>query len=179
MTVVAKSEVAEAPAGSVSPNPQNISHNGLLAIQHFEGCVLHPYDDGGRPGVGNATIGVGHLIHMGPTTEADRTHYASFTFTDAIALLQQDVQSAVKAIKSRGAHWHLTQPQFDALCSTVFNCGAGVLSGSIGTALDNNNHAAVPGLMAQWCHAGGQVVQGLLNRRRAEGEMFAHGTYPS
>ena len=49
-----------------------LSPQGALFISRLEGCVLECYDDGGSPGVGHCTIGVGHLVHHGPTTQADR-----------------------------------------------------------------------------------------------------------
>ena len=72
----------------------------------------------------------------------------------------------------------LTQPQFDALVSFVFNVGGGNFQTSTLLKELNAGHvAAVPGQLARWNTAGGQVLQGLVNRRRAEGELFSHGTY--
>lgn len=173
---VTKAKVALRPKPKPVPKVvDDVSSNGLSFITHFEGVVLHPYDDGGRPGVGNATIGVGHLIHMGPCTATDQKKYRGFTEADAEKLLRQDAQTAVSGVKSLGIK--LAQTEFDALVSFAFNCGNGALDGGIRTSLREGDKAIAMGVLKQYNKAGGQVLGGLVTRREAEANLFLHGVY--
>jgi lysozyme len=70
----------------------------------------------------------------------------------------------------------LTQGQFDALCSFVFNLGCRSLKNS--TLLRKLNRGETEGAADEflhWDHAGGVQVSGLTTRRKAEREMFIAG----
>jgi len=153
----------------------NVSPQGLAFIAGFEGCVLHPYDDGGRPGVGNATVGVGHLLHMGPTRPADVKAWAGFTKAKALTLLAADSGHAAAAVSSLGVQ--LTQPQFDALVSFAFNCGPGALMGGIAHALHAGDDHGAMAVLCEYTHAGSAVLPGLVRRRQAEAHLFLTGKY--
>lgn len=155
-------------------HPVTVSQAGLLFIERNEGCELEPYNDG----AGNATIGVGHLIHLGPVTAADAAHYRGFTRTQALQLLEHDAAYAVHAVQQL-VKVHLTQPQFDALVDFVFNVGAGAFASStLLRLLNTGGYGSVPGQLALWTHdSNGRVEPGLVTRRRADGELFTHGTY--
>jgi len=152
-----------------------VSPQGLSFIAGFEGCVLHPYDDGGRPGVGNATIGVGHLIHMGPVRPADVKAYAGFTKAKALTLLSADAGHAEQAVSSLGIHF--SQPQFDALVSFAFNCGGGALMGGIAHHLHAGDDQGAMDVLCEYTHAGSTVSPGLVRRRHAEAHLFLTGKY--
>jgi lysozyme len=141
---------------------RKLSQAGAKLIESFEGCVLHPYND-----PYNATIGVGHLIHFGPFTDADVRHYAGFTYTDAIKLLDQDVQSAELSIREQ-IHVDLNQHQWDALVDLVYNCGPAVLEGLVGELINNRLFAAAADAWQHWDHADGVFLEGLARRRQAE-----------
>lgn len=98
---------------------------GLAFISREEGLVLHPYNDS----VNNATIGVGHLLHLGPVTPADRARYAHFTRQQALGMLAQDV-AKVEAVINRDVHVPVNQNMVNALCSLGFNIGTGGLASS-------------------------------------------------
>jgi lysozyme len=75
-------------------------------------------------------------------------------------------------------HVALNQQQFDALVSFVYNLGAGAFeSSTLLRDLNAHNFAAVPGQLEEWCHAGGQVLAGLVARRKAEARLFTTGHY--
>jgi GH24 family phage-related lysozyme (muramidase) len=144
----------------------HIDARGEHFIATFEGCVLHPYND-----PLNATIGVGHLIHMGVVTEADVRRYRGFTYAAAMKLLAQDVGSAQAAIRRR-INVELNQNQWDALVSAVFNCGPGILTGSAGTLINARQFPQAAQALLAWDHVNGVVVAGLARRREAEKALF-------
>ena len=59
-----------------------ISQRGVDFIKLHERLIRHPYDDGGKDkttgkGIGNCTIGYGHLLHYDPCTDDDKAAYPS------------------------------------------------------------------------------------------------------
>lgn len=68
----------------------------------------------------------------------------------------------------------LTQNQYDALVSLVYNCGPGAVkaSGGVGSAVIEGRDSDVPGEIAHWNKAAGRVLAGLVRRRKAEGELW-------
>lgn len=156
-----------------------LSHNGERFLANWEGVVLHPYNDPAN----NATIGIGHLIHLGPVTPADVARYQrfrgvhghrnphAFDLEDAYVLLAQDVASFERDLADY-IHVPLDQNQTDATIDLIYNCGALPLASSFGELLNAKNYADAADDMLTWCHAGGQVLQGLLDRRRAERALF-------
>lgn len=57
-----------------------------------------------------------------------------------------------------------------AVLSFIYNCGIGAIGSDtkVGRALRASDWSAAESAMLEWCHAGSQVIQGLLNRRRKE-----------
>lgn len=137
-----------------------ISQNGLSLIERFEGCVLHAYQDC----VGVWTIGYGHTdgVYCGQTITQD----------EAQSFLQGDAQSAGDAV-NQFVTVSLTQNQFDALVDFTFNLGSGSLEHStLLTLLNQSNYSGAADQFTRWCYAGGQVNDGLLERRKAEQALF-------
>ena len=92
---------------------------------------------------------------------------------EAEELLRTDLQSAVDCV-NRAVTAAITQNQFDALVDFCFNVGCGAFEKS--TLLRKVNAADFAGAATQfalWVHAGGEVVAGLVRRRKLEAEMFA------
>ncbi len=137
------------------------SSQGVEFIASFEGFVDHPY----RDPVGVWTIGYGHT---GPGTQSMGT----ISHAKALELLANDLAIAETAVN--GLHLRFTQPQFDALVSIAFNCGGGILaaSTSLGKALRAPGMKGMPDALKLYVHAGGHVLQGLVNRRNAEAVMW-------
>lgn len=159
------------PAPPVPVYAHTVSSAGLEFIARWEGCVLHPYND-----PLNATIGVGHLIHMGTVTAADESRYRGFTHPQAISLLKVDAGKAVAAVNALGLH--LAQHELDALVSFAFNCGAGALSGGVARNLHAGDKPAAMAVLSEFVHAGGpEPVLGLVRRRAGEVALFLHGSY--
>jgi len=87
-------------------------------------------------------------------------------------LLRQDIGTAEAAIDSK-VTVDLTQNAYDSLCSFVFNVGTEAFGNSTLLRLLNAGDAAgAADQFLQWDHGGGKVLAGLLNRRKAEREMF-------
>jgi lysozyme len=138
----------------------NISDKGLDLIKSFEGCRLKAYLDS----VGVATIGYGHTkgVQMGDVcTQAEADDY-----------LKEDCADAEKCVNS-AVSVPLTQHEFDALVSFVFNLGCGNFRKStlLRKLLDSDyDGAAIE--FRKWDKAGGQVLAGLTRRRDAEARLF-------
>ena len=63
----------------------------------------------------------------------------------------------------------LSQNQFDALVSWVFNLGAGNLRAStLLKVVNEGDMDGVPTQIKRWNKAGGKVLEGLIRRREAE-----------
>jgi lysozyme len=147
-----------------------IGRAGLELIKGFETLQLHAYLD--RPG-GVWTIGYGHTqdVH-----EGDR-----ITEHQAEVMLRSDLENAERCVSLRAPS--VTQNQFDALVSLVFNIGCGQFDKSTLLRLVRNGDlqavAGTPGKnyqdgqFARWNHDDGIVLDGLTRRRRAEAILFA------
>ena len=67
----------------------------------------------------------------------------------------------------------LTQNQFDALVSFVFNIGDGAFAAStLLRYLNKGRYQEAAVEFMRWIHAGGKRLDGLIRRRRAEQELF-------
>lgn len=148
------------------------SKAGLDFIARWEGCVLKPYKDI----AGLRTIGIGHLIKPGE----DFPDGVEISKERALEILAGDVKLCEDSIKLR-IKVPLNQNQFDALVSFGFNCGTGVyLLSDACKALNEGKYDEVPQRLLAWSKAkiNGvlQVNQGLYNRRKSEGELFAKST---
>lgn len=141
-----------------------LSTQGLQFIQEQESLRLTPYRDIG----GKWTVGYGHLMRngesLGPITEGQ-----------ALLLLEGDVTEAENAI-NRLVMVALSQPQFDALASFVFNVGVGAFENStLLTDLNDGNYAMAAAQFPNWDHVNGTVSNDLFERRMAEQRMFLNG----
>ena len=137
-----------------------ISEEGIGLIKRFEGCKLKSYQDS----VGVYTIGYGSTRGVG---EGD-----VITQEEAERRLLADLETVEKCINNSVAV-ELTQQQYDALCSFTFNLGCGALRGS--TLLKKLNDGDDDGAaqeFSRWNKAGGQILAGLVSRRKAEHDLF-------
>nr|WP_241389545.1 lysozyme [Serratia proteamaculans]ANV21598.1 Mur1 [Serratia proteamaculans]ULG13358.1 Mur1 [Serratia proteamaculans]ULG13571.1 Mur1 [Serratia proteamaculans]ULG13683.1 Mur1 [Serratia proteamaculans]ULG15134.1 Mur1 [Serratia proteamaculans] len=137
-----------------------IDVNGLKLIKHFEGLRLRAYQCSANVW----TIGYGHTAGVGPDDV--------ITEEQAISFLRQDVAESERAV-NQYVHVPLTQNQFDALVSFVFNLGVGNFRTS--TLLKKLNAGDYDGAaqeFGRWIHAGGKALPGLVRRREAESALF-------
>jgi len=72
----------------------------------------------------------------------------------------------------------LTQGQFDALFSFIYNVGSGAFEKStLLKKLNKGDYASVPSEMLKWVISGGVKDAGLVNRRNSEGGQWVQGAY--
>ena len=138
------------------------SQAGVDLIKKWEGFRSTMYLDA----VGKPTIGYGTLIDK-PEEQYLRT--ATITAQEAETLLRRDLVPFEKAINDT-ITVHLAQNQFDALVSFVYNLGPGALrNGSLPRLINGRADAlAISSKWREYTRAGGQVLTGLVRRRRDE-----------
>src|SRR5579872_1827793 len=145
-----------------------LSENGLKLIESFEGLRLEVYNDA----AGLPTIGYGHLITVGEDFSN------GLTLEQAQELLAKDTAIAQEAVNTY-VTVPLTQNQFDALCSFVYNVGTNAFKEStLLKLLNKKSYYTAWEEFVKWDHAGGKVVEGLLRRRQAEAALFAEADAP-
>jgi len=149
------------------------SDNGMQFIEDHEGVRNDVYlDCAGYP-----TVGVGHLVQ--PEDNLDVGDIISDQQVEDF--LAGDLDISENAIND-DVTVPLTQNQFDALSSFVFNVGTGnfgtstllklLNQGNYGKEISDGVYDGAAGEFPKWCHAGGEVVQGLVNRRADEQALF-------
>lgn len=143
---------------------RQITATGVALIKRFEGFSPTVYKDA----VGIPTIGYGHVVRKGET-------FTRLTEAEAEALLRQDVGIAERAAL-RLTTRALTDGQFDALVSFVFNLGSGAYQRStLRRKVNGGYDAEVPEEFLRWVWAGGRKLRGLIRRRTAEAELYHYG----
>lgn len=138
-----------------------VSDRGIALIKEFEGLATETYNDiGGKP-----SIGYGHLIRKGEC-------FTKLSESDATALLCTDLEKVEAAVDAL-VDVPLTQGQFDALCSFVYNLGAyNLQKSSLLRLLNQGKYDAAKGEFTKWSYVGQEHVAGLLRRRLAEQLMW-------
>lgn len=145
----------------------HISPAGVAFIKGYEKEVLRVYNDG----YGYLTVGVGHRVgpsdHLKLNNPILKSQSDAF-FAHDLAIHAQPVDSLVTV--------PLTQNQYDALVSLVYNIGGPNFKGStLLKKLNAADYAATANRFGEWVHSAGRVSKGLINRRAAEKKMFLAG----
>lgn len=154
---------------------RKINAAGIGLIEHFESCRLEAYQD--RNGIW--TIGWGHT---GPDVHAGLV----WTQTQADATFQLDLQDACQVVVSNVNNCTLTDNQFAALVSFVFNVGPGspskgkpgfvrLANGKPSTmlrALNRGDYKAAALEFPRWNRDSHGPCAGLTARRAAEQALF-------
>lgn len=162
------------PAPSVT---NKTSSAGINFIKSYEGIRLNKYTDV----AGKVTIGYGHVVKSGENIPD------TITEEYALELLKNDLLGAEKTVSNFQSSYGitLTQSQYDALVSMVFNCGSAPLANECrlrSLLLEYKVGSNIPAwsvynAMVRWHHAGGVDVAGLYYRRMNEAKMFTAGSY--
>lgn len=139
------------------------SQRGIDLIKEFEGFSARAYLCAG----GKLTIGYGHThgVYSGQEITQEK----------AEEYLRQDLIDAEQTI-CRLVEVPLTQNQFDALVSLVYNIGPGNFYSStirrvINYKISDINEYRLAWMM--WVKAGGKKLKGLIRRREAEFKLFS------
>lgn len=139
----------------------SLSAAGISFLQQHEGLVQLVYPDP----VGIPTVCWGH---MDPALKAG-TRYSK---ARCEALLKMDTMSAHKALADL-VKVPLSQNQYDALVSLVFNIGRDAFSRStLLRKLNDGDYDGAAEEFPRWSYAGGRKIQGLLSRRIDEQALF-------
>lgn len=137
-----------------------ISEAGLDLIKECEGRALKAY----KCSAGVWTIGFGSTTGV--------TEGMEITEAEADERLRKDVETAERCVNAsvKGA---ITQGQYDALCSFVFNLGCGALRKStLLRELNDGNDLSAAAEFMKWVNAGGKRLPGLVARRQKEMALF-------
>lgn len=142
-----------------------ISENGLSMIASFESFEPKAY----YCPAGVLTIGYGHT---GTNAKGESLQEGdTVTPEQAKRLLYEDVLWAEDAVNEQ--RLHLTQNQFDALVSFVFNVGATAFAHStLLKKLKSCDFEDAADEFLRWNKAGGKALRGLTTRREAERDLF-------
>ncbi|KJS42728.1 MAG: glycoside hydrolase family 24 [Rhodospirillaceae bacterium BRH_c57] len=133
-----------------------LSAAGLAGIVGWEGYSGTAYRDvAGVPTIGYGTT---EGVKMGDT----------ITKPEAMARAKTDVQAFEGALR-RCVKVPLHQHEYDALVSISYNIGPGAFCRStLVRKLNAGDYVGACAEILRWNRAGGRVVQGLVNRRKAE-----------
>jgi lysozyme len=137
---------------------------GLNLISRFEGFSATPY----LCPAGLLTIGYGHVVR----SQEEKT-LLHVDVPQAEQLLMHDVANVERAL-GRLITVPLRQSQFDALVSFTFNVGTAALQRStMRRVINREEHEAVTDQLMRWVWAGGRKLAGLMQRRRAEAQLYS------
>jgi lysozyme len=137
-----------------------INSEGVNLIKSFEGLELEAYLDA----VDVWTIGYGHTKTVEP----------GMIITEAKAeeLLRQDLEEFEEAV-TEAVEVSINSNQFSALVSFCFNLGAGSLfQSTLLKLLNQGDFQGAADQFPRWNKAGGQELEGLTRRRKAERALF-------
>ncbi len=148
------------------------SQKGIELIKRFEGLRLFSYPDAGA-----YAIGYGHTKGVRPNQQITKEVAERYLKED----LHEFETSVNKYVVNKGIP--LTQNQFDALVSLVYNVGAGSIftknyGNSFGKGstlynhLKNHRFKEAAARFTDFKKANGKVNQGLLKRREQERDLF-------
>ena len=138
----------------------HISEEGIALIKKYEGCELEAY----LCPAGRWTIGFGRIkdVAEGDTCTQEQ---AESWLLEALVEYEDYVKNLVKV--------NLDQSQFDALVCWTYNLGPTNLKESTMLKLLNaGDYHTVPNQMRRWNKSNGEVLEGLVRRREAEGLLF-------
>ena len=142
------------------------SKAGLDLIKQFESFRAAPYlCSAGVPTIGYGTTVYPNGIKVKLSDQKITQQLAESFLQHHVNAIEKDVSKLVKVT--------LTQNQFDALVSFAYNVGIGAFGDS--TLLKLLNAGDINGASKQferWNKAGGKIVDGLTNRRKAEKALF-------
>ena len=180
-------------APKLPPTDLSISDEGIAFILGEEQIVLHLYNS-----VNDCTVGAGCLVHHGPCTYSDANSeekpylkLGDLSQEDALTLVKDLFKEKLDATENalrRDVTVPLTQFQYDALVSFMFNAGDNALVGyyvdeaytmTFADAINQGDNKAFLVSMQQVVYSNYQIMPGLVDRRQREFDLFLIGVYHS
>jgi len=143
-----------------------VSNDCIELIKKFEGCKLKAY----KCPANVWTIGYGNTYYEDKSRVKEGD---VITLERAKSLLEMILRDFELGVDNNTVDT-ITQNQFDALVDFAYNCGTGNLKSStlLRKVNANPNDATIKDEFLKWVRANGKVMQGLVNRRKAEVELY-------
>lgn len=154
-----------------------LTQEGIDLIKNFEGFSSTWY----KCPAGIWTIGYGHTAAAGPPSYEP---LQKITREQGEQILRSDLARYEQAVMD-AVTVPLSDEQYSAIVSFCYNVGPGAFrSSSVLKAVNAKRHDLVPSRLALYTKGGGRVLQGLVRRRQAEGQLYIKGmdnstVYPS
>lgn len=143
-------------------------------VAKWEGFLEHAYlDTIASPAVW--TCGFGHSDYAAPPHVNAST---TWTEAEAMKVLAHDLRGTAHVVAQALDGHPITIRQRMALISAAYNLGPGIMA-TLGPMMKRGETKRAADTLLQYDHAGGVVVEGLLNRRKAERWMMLHDHLPS
>lgn len=170
--------LAEISVSAKSSADFSISDNGIAFICAREGFHSTCYKDNTQSSIGYGTKCTGSSVQP----HASGSH--SITREQALAEMKSQVESTYSPrVRNQTSGITMNQNQFDALVSLCYNTGGGtsIISNSPlvkylrGTYTESQARSYYS---SYYVKSGGSVLQGLINRRNAEADLFFDGSDP-
>jgi lysozyme len=140
---------------------RSICEAGLDLIEKWEQFRANPYWDA----IGKKwTQGYGETLGVAEDSDPVTQQQAEENLLKRLTYFGNLVESYIET--------DLTDNQYAALVSLVYNTGPLPLTEHLGYYLNQGNYQAAANQFLLWDHAQGQVIQGLLNRRNDERALF-------
>ena len=142
-----------------------LSQKGVDFIKSHEALRLKAYQDS----KGVWTIGWGHTKNVHPGDVITREQAEQF-IRDDFAWVERTLNADLVAGRDKPL---VTQNEFDALCSLVFNIGSNAyLESTVRRKIKQGDKMAAAHAFGMWVYSEHKFVQGLANRRADETRLF-------
>lgn len=145
----------------------SVSQDCIDLVKMFEGFSSKPYLCPAKV----PTIGFGATIY--PNGQRVRLTDKNITEKEAEEILAHELKEAAKRVDALTIDT-VTQHQFDALVSFAYNVGSGALKTStlLKRVNTNPNDKNIRAQFMRWVNANGKQLEGLVNRRKAEADLY-------
>ena len=142
-----------------------LSQNGVDFIKSHEALRLKAYQDS----KGVWTIGWGHTKGVKPGDVITREQAEQF-IRDDFAWVERTLNADLVTGRDKPL---VTQNEYDALCSLVFNIGSqAYLDSTVRRKIKQGDKMAAAHAFGMWVYSDHKFVQGLANRRADETRLF-------
>ena len=142
-----------------------LSQNGVNFIKSHEALRLKAYQDS----KGVWTIGWGHTKNVRPGDVITREQAEQF-IRDDFAWVERALNADLVTGRDKPL---VTQNEFDALCSLVFNIGSDAyLDSTVRRKIKQGDKMAAARAFKMWVYSNHKFIQGLANRRADEVRLF-------